>query len=88
MRDELSIKNNKNKNLNIPRPEELTPALISDKKLENSEGLADLVRGEMQNYFIQDEDRLNEILDKISDYGSDSLTYDERNYLNKYSQNL
>jgi membrane associated rhomboid family serine protease len=74
-------------NIEIPKPEELTPALIQQN------GLKRLNRSlkEESSYYeenIFSEDRLNVILDKINEYGKDSLSPDERKYLEEYSKNL
>lgn len=74
----------------IPSQDELRKAYVlhneSREQQYNSRGDA-----ESPNYeytFEADENRLNEILDKISEYGQNSLTPNELKYLQDYSNNL
>ncbi len=72
----------------MPTPEELSMAIIAHKKLKQ-EGKAKPEEDAIipsENYF--NEEKLNEILDKISEKGTDSLTSTEIRYLEEYSKNL
>jgi len=73
--------------LEIPKPEELTPALIEQNELRK---YAQSLRDE-PTYYGQIKytvDRLNEILDKIIAHGKESLSPEERRYLEGYSKNV
>jgi hypothetical protein len=76
-------------NISIPTPEELKYALagINEKKYFNNSG-DDFSDRDSDVQFVPDEDRLNEILDKISESGKDSLTSIEIQYLQDYSNSL
>ncbi len=75
--------------MTIPSPEELKYALagINEKKYFKNSGY-DAFDKESEPQFVPDEDRLNEILDKISETGQDSLTPLEKQYLEDYSNSL
>lgn len=75
--------------IKIPTPEELKYAIahISEKRLYNKSG-DDNYENPVPTEFVPDEDRLNEILDKISEFGQDSLTNSELKYLKDYSDSL
>jgi membrane associated rhomboid family serine protease len=76
-----------NKELVIPKPEELTPAIIGQNELRK---FSQSLREEPSYYgdFKYTEDRLNEILDKINDFGKESLTHEEKLFLEGYSKNI
>jgi membrane associated rhomboid family serine protease len=74
--------------LDIPKPEELSLALIRQNELReiNNRRLPD-------DYFWDEdipltEDKLNEILDKISENGKESLLPEEIRFLEEYSKRL
>ncbi|TAL69212.1 MAG: hypothetical protein EPN82_07890 [Bacteroidetes bacterium] len=75
------------KGLVIPKPEELTPALIEQNELRK---FSQSLKEEPTYYgdFKYTEDRLNEILDKIIDLGKESLTHEEKLFLEGYSKNV
>ncbi|MBI5325142.1 MAG: hypothetical protein HZB41_07720 [Ignavibacteriae bacterium] len=75
------------KGLVIPKPEELTPALIEQNELRK---FSQSLREESSYFgdFKYTEDRLNEILDKIIDHGKESLTHEEKRFLEGYSKNI
>jgi hypothetical protein len=72
----------------IPEPEEYTHAYISGAEQRK------YYNREMDDYHIFEhddelsEDKLNEILDKINEYGKESLSPDEINFLKEYSKSL
>ena len=74
----------------VPKPEELIESLSTRKEYQQKH----LFRAEEEyssdeesnEYFS--EERLNRILDKISEYGREALTADEELYLKEYSENL
>lgn len=76
-------------NVSIPSPEELKYAMagINEKKYLQNAG-DDLLDKESDMGFVPDEDRLNEILDKISESGKESLTPHELQYLQDYSNSI
>ncbi len=76
-------------NIKIPTPEELKYAIahISEKRLYNRYNDIPYEQP-AQAEFVPDEDRLNEILDKISEFGQDSLSNSELQYLKDYSDYL
>jgi hypothetical protein len=53
--------------------------------MKNSK-LRQIIKEEIHKVLNEDKDIVNKILDKISQYGMDSLTYTEKEYLNKYSK--
>jgi hypothetical protein len=72
----------------IPEPEEYTHAYASgaeQRRFRNSE-IDDYQMYEPENDLS--EDRLNEILDKINEYGKESLSPDEIRFLKEYSKSL
>jgi hypothetical protein len=79
-------------NIRLHQPKEM-PVMSIDQSYTrtmkqphyHSEDYAYLYQGEE---FIADEDRLNEILDKILDSGQDSLNFEEKAYLDQYSKKL
>lgn len=74
----------------MPKAEELKPALISQKmqnRKENESSEND-THIEFTNNPREDEESLNLILDKINDCGKDSLTSDELDFLEEYSNHL
>ena len=75
------------KGLVIPKPEELTPALIEQNELRK---FSQSLKEEPAYFgdFKYTEDRLNEILDKINEQGKDSLTKEEKLFLEGYSKNV
>jgi hypothetical protein len=73
--------------LTIPRPEELTPALISFKEERKlKQNLKNVNNDNIKP--ILTEDRLNEILDKLGIHGKESLTPDEIKFLEDYSKSI
>ncbi|MFA6571355.1 MAG: rhomboid family intramembrane serine protease [Bacteroidota bacterium] len=69
-------------------PEELAPALISQKDYKM---LKQNLQDEISQYQYEasyTEDKLNEILDKIIEQGEDSLTVNERKFLEDYSNQI
>ena len=79
------------KPVNIPSPEELISSLSARKKTMPQSQFEDDFQEEEtmfddEEYFS--EDRLNSILDKINEHGTESLTTDEKLYLEEYSKYL
>lgn len=72
----------------IPTPEELKYALMGEIRKKQFNSLEDEYNYPIADEFHPDEDRLNEILDKISEYGKDSLTISEIKYLENYSNSI
>lgn len=73
----------------IPKPEELSMALISRNELRRLNETLMEEKNVLQDYdFVLNEDHLNEILDKINEKGKDSLSFEEQIYLFDYSRNL
>ncbi len=72
----------------IPTPEELKYALMGEVRKKQFNSLEDEYNYPISDEFQPDEDRLNEILDKISEYGKDSLTVSEIKYLENYSNSI
>ncbi len=72
----------------MPKLEELKPALISQqmKNQKENETLENQI--EFTNNPREDEENLNMILDKINDFGKESLTIDELDFLKEYSNHL
>jgi len=74
----------------IPEPEEYSPAFISSAEHRKFFGRD----REYEDYMMYEpepdlsEDRLNEILDKINEYGKESLSPDEIRFLKEYSKSL
>jgi membrane associated rhomboid family serine protease len=82
-------------NLKIPKPEELSYALYSGKKLfkyeqENkySSPVTDFEESLLSDNPDENEDKLNNILDKINAQGKNSLDYSELKFLEEYSNNI
>lgn len=74
--------------INLPDPEELTLAMIANREMKKYyQQQSDDVFPDEIDYELT-EDRLNEILDKISISGKESLSVDELKYLNEYSKHL
>ncbi len=74
--------------LDIPDPEQLSMALISQqeqKKYNRGESDENIVQ---ENEPVLNEDRLNQILDKINETGKESLSPEEIRFLKDYSKNL
>ena len=87
--DDISTDNS----IKLPSPEELSLAhssnlrlkkLYQNKNLNFSENYSDILSDDMQ----ENEDKLNEILDKIIISGKDSLTNFEKKFLDEYSKKL
>ncbi|MCO5251793.1 MAG: rhomboid family intramembrane serine protease [Candidatus Kapabacteria bacterium] len=79
--------------LKVPRPEELSVALISNTKLKKQyRTLEDELETELYSLLSDDpaenEEKLNEILDKIAVHGKDSLSPYENRFLEEYSKQL
>ncbi len=72
----------------MPKVEELKPALIAKEMKNNKESLDYEHHVEYTNNPREDEESLNTILDKINEFGKDSLTADEMNFLKEYSSHL
>lgn len=72
----------------IPTPEELKYALMGEIRKKQFNSLEDEYSYPNSDEFCPDEERLNEILDKISEYGKDSLTISEIKYLENYSNSI
>ncbi len=72
----------------IPRAEELKPALISQQVRTRQENEVVESHIEFTNDPYEDEQNLNMILDKINDFGKESLTTDELDFLKIYSDHL
>ena len=72
----------------LPRPEELSLALISQNEFRRLKKHLIEEAPLMDYNFPFSEDRLNEILEKIYDNGKESLSNDERAYLEEYSKRL
>lgn len=73
----------------IPQPEELHHAILSETELRRYHYNADedtRIRPSGDRYI--DEERLNDILDKINESGKESLSGDELNFLREYSKYL
>lgn len=74
--------------IEIPKPEELSLALIKQKELQNlSSHVRDNEYYEEVNIPLTEEN-LNEILDKIHSLGKESLTNEENRFLENYSKML
>jgi hypothetical protein len=74
--------------IEIPTPEELSLALISQNELKKFNQTLQENSYPMDEDFEMDEERLNEILDKMNAYGKNSLNPDEIRYLVIYSKNI
>ncbi len=72
----------------IPKAEELKPALISQQVRSKQENEVVESHIEFTNDPYEDEQNLNIILDKINDYGKESLTSDEIDFLKIYSDHI
>jgi len=56
--------------------------------MQNSSKKDDILNSTSYYEFYADEEMLNQILDKISVHGQDSLTFNEKRYLEDYSNYL
>jgi len=79
--------------LKVPQPEELSMALISNTKLKKQyKNIEEESDDELYSLLSEDpaenEEKLNEILDKIADTGKDSLSPFENKFLEEYSRQL
>ena len=83
MKDEKELRN-----VELPKPEELSLALISQGEFKRFKQHLIEETPQFENDFPLNEDILNEILEKIHDKGKDSLTNDERYYLEEYSKRI
>jgi membrane associated rhomboid family serine protease len=72
----------------IPEPEELRLAVVSQIEKKYSTKIHEEEYFDEAEEFVADEDRLNEILDKINEKGKDSLSPEELHYLQEYSKQL
>jgi len=72
----------------IHRPDELSLAMVSQNEIRKANQANTHQRLDEYEEFIPDENRLNEILDKIIVGGSASLSESEKAYLKNYSNNL
>lgn len=77
-------------NITIPRPDELTHAIISEQKIKKS-AYKDMLPSYEENNFLSDDMKKNDvqldiILDKINQYGKESLSIEETFFLNEYSK--
>jgi len=73
--------------IDIPKPEELSLAMIAQRERKRYQNdREDNYQNEPEFTFT--EDRLNEILDKINEYGKDSLSKREIEYLKEYSRQI
>ena len=74
--------------IDLPKPEELSLAVIANKELKHLNNTLndDLFVNDSSSIFS--EDKLNEILDKINSQGKESLSTLELKYLQDYSNNL
>lgn len=84
----------KDTELKIPKPEELSVAFMSGmkhKKLYQSGEDDDLLDDEislLSDDPFENEEKLNEILDKINLYGKESLSTNDKRFLTEYSKQL
>ena len=80
-------KNKEFPDIDIPKPEELSMAMIAQRERRRYQNERD-----DNNFYGHDftftEDRLNEILDKMNEYGKDSLSELEIEYLKEYSRQI
>lgn len=79
--------------VDLPEPEELSMALISDQKIKKYKNKQiDEELNDIPIFLSDDPDinerQLNEILDKINSYGKDSLTNSEKTFLKQYSKTI
>jgi membrane associated rhomboid family serine protease len=83
-----NIKKYKHPIIDIPKPEELSLAVIANKEMKylNNKLNDDFFDSKSGSLFS--EDKLNEILDKINAQGKESLTTLELKFLEDYSNNL
>lgn len=93
MRYTKNLKPNKlhypNETPEIPKPEDLSLALIANQEIRRfNQRLQEEFGGLSEPPFQFSEDKLNEILDKANEKGFDSLSNDEKKYLNEYSKQL
>lgn len=84
-----ATKNKRNEfpDLDIPKPEELSMAMIAQRERRKYQNELDDFRYH-DHEFTFTEDRLNEILDKINEQGKDSLSVHELEYLKEYSRQI
>ena len=83
----ILMKHLEKNNIEIPKPEELTLALIQQNGLKR---LNRSLKEDTSSFedIVFTEDKLNSILDKINEYGKESLSLNEKKYLEEYSRNL
>jgi membrane associated rhomboid family serine protease len=74
--------------IDIPKPEELKMALHSHSGFDRYSSHLDDDYYEMSNDPEMNEQRLNEILDKINEHGQNSLSNEERRFLIDYSKKI
>ncbi len=74
--------------INIPKPEELKLAMISAAQLQKAYSQYNDEYDILSDNPSENEERLNEILEKIFNLGKDSLTKEEKTFLDKYSKQL
>ncbi len=72
----------------IPTPEELKYAMMGESRKKQFNSYEEDTYSKYSEKFNPDEDKLNEILDKILDYGKESLTISENKYLEDYSNSM
>jgi membrane associated rhomboid family serine protease len=72
----------------VPEPEELRLAVVSQIEKKYSTKMQQEEYFDDVEEFVADENRLNEILDKINEKGKDSLSPEELHYLQEYSKQL
>jgi membrane associated rhomboid family serine protease len=76
-------------NKEVPNPEDLSLSLIANQELRRfNKGLQDEFSRLDEAHLQFSEDRLNEILDKVHTNGFDSLSNNEKKYLDDYSKQL
>jgi membrane associated rhomboid family serine protease len=84
-------KNSMPRHYPIPKPEELIETL-SERRRAHQKKMAyfdeEMHNDDVSNEDYYTEERLNIILDKISDYGRESLTHEEELFLHEYSDKL
>jgi membrane associated rhomboid family serine protease len=78
----------KDHDIDIPKPEELSMALIAQGEMKKFNQSLQEEHTKYENEDGFTEDRLNRILDKILDKGKDSLTPAELQFLDDYSKSL
>lgn len=86
--NKMAAKRKAERKVPMPDPEELSLAMIANREMKK------YYQQQSDDVFLDDfdfeltEERLNEILDKISVSGQESLTIEERKFLRQYSKNL